>query len=133
MQLSAVRVSEGSFRRIQKDPSLLGSLFFDEDDAILEALGLTPSAFGELDYLLAYRALEMMAEEFGEEVEDDPVLPDLGPTGELDYGDATSFYLDPSAVKRALEESATIELDEEFRALFEEASRQGEFIIGAIS
>jgi len=139
MWLSVARLSADAFARVQKDPSYLDALFFDDDDdakARLAELGIEGDVTAGFDYRIAYEALTMMAEATGEEIDEDaPVLGDLQPSGEIDYdaGYGAAFFFDPDAVARAAKESSSLEIDEETKELFEAAEEAGDHVVGVIS
>lgn len=142
MWLSFVRVSPEAFAKIEKKPELLEFVFFSEDKRakkVLEELGIEDDHSAGLDYMMLSEAFEAMADDGDEEDEDDAendaVLKDLGTDGRLDYdaGYGEAFYLKPSSVKRALEESNVPEGDDEVKKLFKAAAKAGYYVIGSIS
>ncbi len=142
MWLSFVRVSPEAFAKIEKKPDLLEFVFFSEDKKakkVLEELGIEEDHSAGLDYMMLAEAFEAMSdgdeEDEDEGAEDDAVLKDLGTDGKLDYdaGYGEAFYLKPSSVKRALEESNVPEGDDEVKKLFKAAAKAGHYVIGSIS
>ena len=139
MWTSLARVSAAAFSQIQKEPSLLDAIFFDDDaaaTAALASLGIAGDHTAGFDYRLAYEALVAMAEATGQELDEDgdPVLDDLSVTGELDYdaGYGPAFYIDPAGVKKAVD-SFACQLDEEVQAVIEGAAAAGDYLVGVIS
>jgi hypothetical protein len=139
MWLSFVRVSPETFKQIEASPTLLEAVWFGEGkqaEAECAKLGIDPDTHtAGLDYLSLNQAFEMMAEDTGEESDDDAVIGDLEPTGTVAYeaGYDEAFYLDPKAVNRLLAGSSVLEADKDVKALFAAAATAGEYVFGVIS
>ncbi len=135
MWLSIVRVTPESFKEIKRSPDLLDPIFFDEDQATLNRLGIEASHSCGIDYLSLSGAYEAMAEATGEEVGDDIIEEDLGPIKELDYdaGYGPAFYLDPEQVKTVRETSMIPDMDDEAAVVFDEAVETGAYLVGVVS
>jgi hypothetical protein len=138
MFVSVVRVTPTAFAAIQKQPDQLEGVFFDEDAAVMQRLGIGDADSAGFDYRIADEMMDAMDD--GEDEGEgggggDSVLRDLGADGELDYdaGYGNAFTLSPAAVARAATNSAVIGLDDEVDALFASAAERGDYIIGIIS
>ena len=61
-----------------------------------------------------------------------PILVGALPTLDGD-GDGVAFFLDPDAVRQALTDSTTLEMDSEVASLFAEAAQDGQFVVAVVS
>lgn len=139
--VNVVRVTSEAFDAIRRDPSQLQGVFFDQDEEILDRLGISEGDSAGFDYRVADEMIELEAEgedaDAGEDVGggDTTIAGDLGADGTLGYdaGYGPAFTLSPAAVQKAARQSAVIELDAAVHALFRAAAERGDYIIGVVS
>ena len=135
MSLSFARVSVQALKSIQQQADLLDALFFEVDSSKTTALGIKPEHCCEIDFLSLSMAYSAMAEDMGEEEPDEVLVEDLDPTGVIDFeaGYGPGFYLDPPAMKEALETSMIPHMDDDAHRVLTEAVSNGEALVGIIS
>ncbi|MBO6940110.1 MAG: hypothetical protein JJ863_34380 [Deltaproteobacteria bacterium] len=138
MWLNVARVSSRALQKMAREDALVEALFFGEGaeaERARQELGMEADHTAGMDYLLAREQMETMSRAMGERVNGDPVIADLGVSGELEYeaGYGPAFFLDPEAVRNALTESTTLELDSEVASLFAEAAQDGQFVVAVVS
>jgi hypothetical protein len=145
--VNVVRVTPAAFDAIKRDPSQLEGVFFDEDAEIMNRLGIEEGDSAGFDYRIADEMIELEDEDEGEGGGEDgdggeagggdgnTIDRDLGADGRLDYdaGYGPAFTLSPAAVKKAAQQSAVIELDDDVKAVFQAAAERGDHIIGIVS
>ena len=145
MFVTVVRLSPKAFKTLEAKPSLLGAVA-DEDPKAMASLGVTKSMVAGFDYRFAAEGLEAMDDddELGDDEEDgddesddepDALLKDLRADGSLKYdaGYGPAFVLSPKAVKKAKNSSSVLGIDEDVKALFGEAAKRGDYVVGFIS
>lgn len=138
MWLNVARVSPRALAKMQREEALVEALFFGEGAEAEKArkeLEMEADHTAGMDYLLAREQMETMSRAMGGSVSGDPVIDDLGVSGELEYeaGYGPAFFLDPDAVRNALTESTTLEFDSEVASLFAEAAQDGQFVVAVVS
>jgi len=139
MWLNVARVSSRALAKMASEEALVEALFFGEGaeaERARKELGMEADHTAGMDYLLVREQMETMSRAMGrEQPNGDPVIDDLGVSGELEYeaGYGPAVFLDPDAVRQALTESTTLELDSDVATLFAEAAQDGQFVVAVVS